>query len=45
MAVHCPEGRAYEAQQILEEELTRPVWWLPNVPLGVDIRISEDYSK
>jgi hypothetical protein len=45
MAVHCPEGRAYEAQQILEEELTRPVWWLPNTPLGVDIRIAEDYSK
>jgi len=45
MAVHCPEACAEEAKQILGEEPTRQIWWLPNIPLGVDIRIAEDYSK
>jgi hypothetical protein len=45
VAVHVPESAVAEAETIMREELTRQLWWLPNIPLAVDIRVSEDYSK
>jgi DNA polymerase I-like protein with 3'-5' exonuclease and polymerase domains len=45
LAVHTPEENAHEVEAIMREELTRTVWWLRNLPLSVDTRISEDYSK
>ena len=45
MAVEVPEEFAPATKDIMEEELTRPLWWLPNIPLAVEVKILEDYAK
>lgn len=45
MAVEVPEEYAPATKDIMEEELTRQLWWLPNIPLAVEVKILEDYAK
>ena len=45
LALCVPENRAADAQTIMQEELTRPPVWLPNIPLGVEVQVRRDYAK
>jgi DNA polymerase len=44
-ALCVPEDLNVEAEMILTEELTRAPAWLPNIPLGVEVQIRQDYAK